>query len=219
MQRSKKNILIFGANSYLAKNFIEKYNENYTLHPVYRNHPGELNIDFAAANDHKAFAEKINYTIDAIIFFQGINPSMGIAEITEEHFIKMMKLNLITPTLLLQSLKEKLTNGAVTIFFSSVAKRKGSYDPSYAAAKSGLTGLMHSLANAYKMQRFNIISLGLVESSPVFNQMSDEFRKGHAARMQNGNFIKAENVTKVIDMIITNDNLNRADISLDGGFS
>jgi NAD(P)-dependent dehydrogenase (short-subunit alcohol dehydrogenase family) len=63
---------------------------------------------------------------------------------------------------------------SVIIFFSSVAKKKGSYDPSYAAAKSGLVGLMHSLANAYKTQRFNIISLGLVENSPVFNQMSDE---------------------------------------------
>ena len=215
----KKNILIFGANSHLAKNFIEKYRDNYTLHPVYRNNPGALNIDFTATNDYKAFAEKINLTIDAIIFFQGINPSMSSTEITEEHFIRMVKLNLITPTLLLQALKEKLTNGAVIIFFSSIAKKKGSYDPSYAAAKSGLVGLMHSLANAYKKQRFNIISLGLVENSPVFNQMSDDFRQDHAARMQNGNFIKAENVANVIDMIISNDNLNRADISIDGGFN
>ena len=215
----KKNILIFGANSHLAKNFIEKYSDNYTLHPVYRNNPGALNFDFITPKDHKAFAEKITYTIDAIIFFQGINPSMGITEITEEHFIKMMKINLITPTLLLQSLKEKLGDGGVTIFFSSVAKKKGSYDPSYAAAKSGLVGLMHSCANAYKTQRFNIISLGLVENSPVFNQMTDEFKKGHAARMQNGDFIKAENVSNVIDMIIKNNNINRADISVDGGFS
>ena len=215
----KKNILIFGANSHLAKNFIEKYSDNYTLHPVYRNNPGALNFDFITPNDHKAFAEKITYTIDAIIFFQGINPSMGITEITEEHFIKMMKINLITPTLLLQSLKEKLGDGGVTIFFSSVAKKKGSYDPSYAAAKSGLVGLMHSCANAYKTQRFNIISLGLVENSPVFNQMTDEFKKGHAARMQNGDFIKAENVSNVIDMIIKNNNINRADILVDGGFS
>jgi 3-oxoacyl-[acyl-carrier protein] reductase len=215
----KKDILIFGANSHVAKSFIEKYSDTYTLHPVYRNNPGALNFDFITSNDYKAFAEKINYTIDAIIFFQGINPSMGITGITEEHFIRMMKINLITPTLLLQSLKEKVRDGGVTIFFSSVAKKKGSYDPSYAAAKSGLVGLMHSFANAYKTQRFNIISLGLVENSPVFNQMTDEFKKGHAARMQNGNFIKAENVTNVIDMIIKNNNINRADISVDGGFS
>ena len=215
----KKNILIFGANSYLAKIFSEKYSDTHNLHHVYRNRQGALNFDFTNDNDYKAFAEKINYAIDAIIFFQGINPSMGIAEITEEHFIKMMKVNLITPTLLLQSLKEKLVDGAVSIFFSSISKKKGSYDVSYAAAKSGLVGLMHSFANAYKMQRFNIISLGLVENSPVFNQMSDDFKKVHSTRMQNGDFIKGENVATVIDMIIKNNNINRADISIDGGFS
>ena len=144
---------------------------------------------------------------------------MSVDQITEDHFIKMLKVNLISPTLLLQSLKEKLSAGAVTIFFSSVAKKKGSYDPSYAAAKSGMVGLMNSLANAYKMQRFNILSLGLVENSPVFNQMSDDFKKVHSSRMQNGNFIEAENVADVIDMIIKNNNINRADISVDGGFS
>ena len=216
----KKNILIFGANSFIGKNFIEKYEDSYTIYPVYKNDPQkQLNFDFAGNDGCNAFVSKINFMIDAIIFFPGINPSMGVDQITEDHFIKMLKVNLITPTLLLQSLKGKLAANAVIIFFSSVAKKKGSYDPSYAAAKSGIVGLMHSLANAYKMQRFNILSLGLIENSPVFNQMTEDFRQSHAARMQNGNFIKVENIASVIDMIIKNDNINRADISIDGGFS
>ena len=219
MRVAKKNILLFGANSYIGKAFTKKYNDSYTIYPVYRNDPGALlNLDFNATTDLNVFAAKINFTIDGIIFFQGLNPSMGVADITEEHFIKMLKVNLVTPPLLIRSLKDKLSNGAVTIFFSSVAKRKGSYDPSYAAAKSGMVGLMHSLANAFKMQRFNIISLGLVENSPVFNQMSDDFRQGHATRMQNGSFVKADNVADTIDMVIKNSNINRADISIDSGF-
>jgi len=216
----KKNILIFGANSFIGKDFIEKYEDSYTIYPVYKHDAQkQFNFDFVANDDCRAFASKINFIIDAIIFFPGINPSMSVDQITEDHYIKMLRVNLITPTLLLQSLKEKLATDAVTIFFSSVAKKKGSYDPSYAAAKSGIIGLMHSLANAYKMQRFNILSLGLVENSPVFNQMTEDFRQSHAARMQNGNFIKAENIVSVIDMIIKNNNINRADISIDGGFS
>jgi NAD(P)-dependent dehydrogenase (short-subunit alcohol dehydrogenase family) len=215
----KKNILVFGANSFIGKAFIDRYSDSYTIYPVYK-HGSEklLSFDFAGNDDCNDFARKIDFAIDAIIFFQGVNPSMNVDQITEDHFIKMLKINLITPTLLLQSLKGKLTGGAVMIFFSSIAKKKGSYDPSYAAAKSGMVGLMHSLANAYKMQRFNILSLGLVENSPVFNQMTDDFRKSHAARMQNGNFIKAENIVNVIEMIIENNNINRADISVDGGF-
>ena len=216
----KKNILIFGANSFIGNIFIEKYKDAYTIYPVYKHDPQrQLNFDFVSNDDRSDFASKINFIIDAIIFFPGINPSMSVDQITEDHFIKMLKVNLISPTLLLQSLKEKLSAGAVTIFFSSVAKKKGSYDPSYAAAKSGMVGLMNSLANAYKMQRFNILSLGLVENSPVFNQMSDDFKKVHSSRMQNGNFIEAENIADVIDMIIKNNNINRADISVDGGFS
>ena len=61
--------------------------------------------------------------------------------------------------------------------------------------------------------------MGLVENSPVFNQMTDNFRAKHAGHMQNGSFIKAENVANVIDLIISNSNLNRADIPVDGGFS
>ena len=215
----KKNILIFGANSFIGKIFIEKYEDAYTIYPVYKHDPKrQLNFDFVSNDDCSDFASKINFIIDAIIFFPGINPSMSVDQITEDHFIKMLKVNLITPTLLLQSLKEKLASDAVTIFFSSVAKKKGSYDPSYAAAKSGIVGLMHSLANAYKMQRFNILSLGLVENSPVFDQMTEDFRRSHADRMQNGNFVKAENIISVIDMIIKNNNINRADISIDSGF-
>jgi len=216
----KKNILIFGANSFIGKVFIEKYSDYYTIYPVYKHDPQRhLNFDFVSDDDCNAFANKINFIIDAIIFFPGINPSMGVDQITEDHFIKMLKVNLITPTLLLQSLKEKLAADAVTILFSSIAKKKGSYDPSYAAAKAGIIGLMHSLANAYKKQRFNILSLGLVENSPVFNQMTEDFRQSHAARMQNGNFIKVENIISVIDMVIKNNNINRTDISIDGGFS
>jgi 3-oxoacyl-[acyl-carrier protein] reductase len=214
----KKNVLIFGANSYISKTFIEKYGDRYSVHTVYRNKTREsLNIDFND-NNYKAFAEKIKFAVDAILFLQGISPSMGISEITEEHFIKMMKINLITPAMLIQSMKEKLSEGCATIFFSSVAKKKGSYDPAYAAAKAGMEGLMHSLANAFQTQRFNIISLGLVENSPVFNQMSDDFKERHALRMQNRNFVRAENVASVIDMIINNSNINRGDIAIDSGF-
>ena len=77
---------------------------------------------------------------------------------------------------------------------------------------------MHSLANAYTSQRFNIISLGLVEGSPVYEGMTEDFRLKHALRMQNGAFIKVGNITRVIDMLINNNNINRSEIAIDGGF-
>ncbi|MET0635113.1 MAG: SDR family oxidoreductase [Chitinophagaceae bacterium] len=216
----KKNILLFGANSFVAKAFIRDYQNRYNLIPVYRNATETVpGLDFNDTSSITTFVSSIDIKIDGIVFLQGINPSMGVKDITEEHFLKMMKVNLVTPVLLLAALNNRLSAGASVVFISSVAKRKGSYDPSYAAAKSGLTGLMFSLANGYPQHRFNMISLGLVEGSPVFNGMTDDFRARHASHMQNGEFIKAENVTEVIDMVINNVNLNKTDIAIDGGYN
>ena len=218
MTAIKKNIIVFGANSFIARSFINEYSEFYSFFPVYRKKENALTLDFNEPGDLVKFSSEIDFKVDGIIFLQGINPSMGAKEITEEHFLKMIRVNLSTPTLILASLKEKLNSNCLVLMFSSVAKRKGSYDPSYAAAKSGLTGLMHSLANAYPSQRFNTISLGLVEGSPVYEGMTEDFRMKHASRMQNGEFIKAGNVTMVIDMLLNNHNINRSDIPIDGGF-
>ena len=215
----KKNILLFGANSYISKTFIRDYSKKYSIYPVYRKEVEQsLHIDFENSTDVEDFSQKIDFTIDAMLFLQGINPTMGVADITEEHFSRMLKINLVTPVLLIRALREKLSEHGAMIFFSSVSKRKGSYDPSYASAKAGLVGLMHSLANAYPKHRFNLISLGLVEGSPVYNKMSEDFRQKHAEKMQNGSFIKPENVADVIHMLINNSNINRSDIAIDGGY-
>ena len=216
----KKNILLFGANSFISKTFIRDYSAQYSIYPVYRKAVEQsLHIDFENSNDIEDFSLKIDFPVDAILFLQGINPTMGVADITEDHFSRMLKINLVTPVLLIRELKGKITEHGTVIFFSSVSKRKGSYDPSYASAKAGLVGLMHSLANAYPRQRFNLISLGLVEGSPVYNEMTEDFRTKHSERMHNNSFIKPENVAQVIDMIISNNNINRSDIAIDGGYN
>ncbi|MDF2433974.1 MAG: 3-oxoacyl-[acyl-carrier protein] reductase [Mucilaginibacter sp.] len=215
----KHNVLVFGGNSFLSKAFNKKYGRDYIITNVYRNLPsGDLNFDFEN-DDAESIAPKLNGPYKAILFFQGINPLVGVKDITEDHFIKMLKINLVTPTLLVRSLAGKLNKGALILFVSSVAKKKGSYDPAYASSKAGLTGLMYSLANAYPDFRFNIISLGLVEGSPVFNNMTPDFRQKHADRMFNNSFIKVEDVITVVDELIINQSINRTDIEIDGGYN
>jgi len=216
----KKSLLLFGANSFVARSFIDKYSDQYTIYPVYRRAgQGELVMDFTTSAAISGFHDKIPSRIDGVIFLQGINPSMGCNDITESHFLDMLKVNLVTPALLIRELQEILNDNCSIIFFSSISRKKGSYDPSYASAKAGLFGLMQSLANAYSRLRFNMISLGLVENSPVFTQMTGDFRERHASHMRNGEFVKAANVCSVIDMLITNDNINRADINVDNGYA
>jgi NAD(P)-dependent dehydrogenase (short-subunit alcohol dehydrogenase family) len=215
----KKNILLFGANSFIAKEFVAQFSGIYDIYPVSRRKDtAGFYFDFEDAKGLEALVSKIPFKPDAILFLQGINPSVSADAMTEEHFLRMLKVNLVTPSLIVSALKEKMATNCMVLFISSVAKKKGSYDPAYATAKSGLTGLMLSLAKAYPGQRFNIISLGLVEGSPVYEGMTEDFRAAHAARMQNGEFIKAGNVCSMIDMLIRNENLNMTDIAIDGGY-
>jgi 3-oxoacyl-[acyl-carrier protein] reductase len=215
----KKNILLFGANGYIAKCFIDNYKSDYLIHPIYKKERENLlALDFTRVSSIHHFVKNINFEINGILFLQGMNPSMGMKDITEEHFDNMLKINISSPAIIVRELAGKFAEGCSVLFFSSVAKRKGSYDPAYAAAKAGLVGLMHSLANAYPVHRFNIISLGLVEESTVFNQMTDTFREKHASHMQNNKLVKSENISQVIDLLLKNENINRADFAVDGGY-
>jgi 3-oxoacyl-[acyl-carrier protein] reductase len=137
---------------------------------------------------------------------------------TLDHFSSMIKINLAMPALLIQALNSKLNPGCSVIFFSSISQKKGSYDPAYAASKAGIKGLLHSLANACPSIRFNSLVLGLVEDSPVHQQMSPDFVKRHSGRMFNQKLINKSNVSRMINELLINESINRSEISLDGGF-
>lgn len=213
----KKHVLIFGGGSFLSKAFNEKYGAHFTITNIYRDDQhGLKGFDFEIDNPETFSATLDDY--QAVLFFQGINPSTGVNEMTADHFIKMFNINIVTPALLIKKLEGKLAKGALVLFVSSVATKKGSYDPAYASAKSGLQGLMHSLANAWSDLRFNIISLGLVEGSPVYEQMTADFRQKHASRMFNNSFIKVDDVVRVVAELINNHSINRTNIEIDGGY-
>jgi 3-oxoacyl-[acyl-carrier protein] reductase len=216
-----KNILIVGSNSFIAKNTVDKLQQQSYNCILTSRSSGDPALVLDVENE-KSILDfcKLNSTIslDGILFFQGINPSRNVKEMTAEHFMKMLSVNLIGPALLLKHIHKNLNKDAMILFISSVAAQKGSYDPSYAAAKSGMIGLTHTLANEFPDFRFNSISLGLVEDSPVYNNMTPDFRKKHFDRM-NGKFIKAGDVSSLISELLENISINKATINIDGGFA
>ncbi|MFI5142347.1 MAG: SDR family oxidoreductase, partial [Bacteroidia bacterium] len=107
---------------------------------------------------------------------------------------------------------------ALILFFSSIAAQKGSYDPSYAAAKSALAGLMNSFANEFPTIRFNSISLGLVEGSPVEKGMTEDFKKRHKDRMFGNELIKIESIIDTIELLLKNKSICTTNVQLDGGY-
>ena len=212
-----KRILIFGAGSYIAQNFISTFDKEFDFTPIYRKGNG-LVYDFLNPNTANSFISKLSGNFDGILFCQGLNPSMGAREIAREHFLDMLSVNLVEPAILLQQLHPILNKGSGILLFSSIATKKGSYDPGYASSKSGLKGLIYSLASAYPEFRFNLISLGLVKGSPVEKAMTTDFKEKHYSKMFDKKLIQINNVLGIISECIVNQNLHLSEISLDGGY-
>lgn len=215
----KKNILIFGADSYIAKHFILKCSD-YAITTIGRNKNNifDYYLDFNDINSVSNFNLNSKEKFDAVIFCQGLNPKNKLDELEYVDFINMFNLNIFGPALILKNIIKDLNNTASCLFFSSIAAKKGSYDPSYSSAKAAIIGLVASLVTAYPTIRFNSLSLGLVEDSPVFRKMTNDFREKHSAKMFNNKFINPDNVVSMILELINNNNINNSNIPIDGGF-
>lgn len=213
------NILIVGANSFLAKNAVEYLKGTYNCILTSRMANNRKNV--LDLEDEKSIKEfcllNDDLKVQGILFFQGINPLKNTSELTPEHFHKMCKVNLVGPALLIKYFHQNIDTNGIVLFMSSVSARKGSYDPAYAATKAGINGLVQSLANEFSAIRFNIIALGLVEDSPVYKNMTPDFREKHASKMNN-KFIQAGDVSSMIVELLKNHSINKATINIDRGF-
>ena len=77
--------------------------------------------------------------------------------------------------------------------------------------------MINSLARYNQAQRFNVISLALVEGSPVSESMPVDRRKTHADTMFGGKLVDAEGVARVALELMSNQNINRTNFQIDGG--
>ena len=125
--------------------------------------------------------KKVIPKINGIVFCAGLEPQLSLSETTWEHHKKMLDIHVTGPLFVVQTLKQKIKKGGSVIFISSIAAQKGSYDPSYAIAKSAVIGMTKTLAKelAPDKIRVNAISPGLVKNTPVHKRMTKDFRNSH----------------------------------------
>ena len=214
-----KNVLVFGSTGYIGNEFCSSYEMFYNITRCTRSFTeSDVYFDFLEPN-YISFKKQIGDTkFDVVIFSQGINPRVGFNSIDYNDFDSMLQVNVISPTIILQTMVgENLSKDACVIFLSSIAKEKGSYDPSYATAKAGLVGLQQSLAKANPSLRFNTISLGLVDGSPVQQGMTADFLKKHLNAM-NGKLVNVDDVCKTLDYLIQCKSISSHDIKIDCGY-
>ena len=214
-----KNILVFGASGYVARHFCDSYSHKYHIVEATRKNFDFLYPEYDNLVSHliRSLHTSPYLGLDGILFLQGINPRAGVDDIDEDQFQDMLSLNLSTPLQIIRRLRSWINKGAAVVFASSIAREKGSYDPSYASAKAGLVGLQGTLSNHFPDIRFNTISLGLIEGSPVHREMTSDFEKKHLDAM-GGDLVKIDDVCKTINFLIECNSISRAIVSVDRGF-
>lgn len=212
-----KRLLIVGSKSHIAKHFMVNSIEEYEFVKLQRGQGGDFNADLTRPEQILSLKVDENFPkLHGILFFQGIKPLNSAKEADWNRMQDMFALNLSAPVYIMKKFSSHLKTGAGVLFFSSVAADKGSYDPSYAAAKSGIKGVMLSLANEFTGFRFNSIKLGLVEGTPVDRGMTEDFRQKHRNRMFGNELIQPDEVNSTIHWILNNQHLNCSEIPLMG---
>ncbi len=158
-------------------------------------------------------------SIDLAVFAQGISPSTNLSDMTKEHARTMLDTHVTGTLVALKNLLPKFSPGGCVVLIASNAAAKGSYDPSYAAAKGATVSLTKSLAKELKDRvRVTCIAPGLVADSPVHRSMTPEHAATHEARMFGNRLVRGEEVARLIWEIYRNPALNGCVIPIDGGY-
>lgn len=158
--------------------------------------------------------------LDGVVVCAGLPPQRSLAETDEHHVGQMMAIHVTGPLLLLKELEPKMTQGSGVVLLASVAAWRGSYDPSYATAKAAVTGLGRTFARAWAPHtRVNTLAPGLIEDTPVFHAMTDDFRDRHMASTPLGRLATAEECAAAIEFLLSHPHLTGVVLNMDGGQS
>ncbi|MFY8025112.1 MAG: SDR family NAD(P)-dependent oxidoreductase [Sediminibacterium sp.] len=157
--------------------------------------------------------------LSGIIFCAGVKPSTNLADTTLAHHQLMLNMHVSGPLFVVQSLQKKLKKNGAIVFISSIAAQKGSYDPSYAIAKSAVIGMTRTLANelAPKNIRVNAIAPGLVKDTPVDKGMTADFRAKHLKQIILNKLTTAKDCAEAIYYLFSQKQMTGQVVHVNGG--
>lgn len=158
-------------------------------------------------------------SLSAIVFCSGLEPSCSLNETDTKHHYNMMNIHVSGPLFVVQALKGKIKKGGSIIFISSIAAQKGSYDPSYAIAKSAVGGMTRTLAIelATSLIRVNAIAPGLVKNSPVHKRMTPDFRVKHLKKTLLKKLTTSNDCAQAIYFLYTQKQVTGQLVHINGG--
>lgn len=177
-----------------------------------------LCCDLTSKSSIEGFSNRLPREIDTLVIVSGKEPQQSIYELEWEHFNQMIDIHFRGVMWLIKYTIDKMKVGSSIILTSSVAARKGSYDPSYSALKGAVDSLTRSLAKQLSPKiRVNAIAPSLIKDSPVYHKMTEDFRQKHKEASLTGKLLSGEEVAKAIFFINSSEHINGQILHINGG--
>lgn len=177
-----------------------------------------LYLDFNNQDSIVGLTKKLP-ALSGIIFCAGVKPSTNLTDTTLAHHQLMLNMHVSGPLFVVKALQQKVKKNGAIVFISSIAAQKGSYDPSYAIAKSAVTGMTRTLANelSAKKIRVNAIAPGLVKDTPVHKGMTPDFREKHLKQTLLQQLTTATDCAEAIYFLFTQKQMTGQVVHINGG--
>ena len=226
-----KKVLITGATSGIGyatlKDLVKKYeviftychNETKALEIADKYHIKGYYLDLGDKESIEKLADNIQ-DIDILINNAAIALDNSFDDKTYNEFSKVVSVNLTGTYYLTKLLSKKINKGGNILFVSSTNGIDTPYIESidYDASKAGVISLMHNFASVLAPIRVNAIAPGWVDTEMNIS-LSPDFRKQEENKILLKRFANPEEISKVIEFIISADAsyINDTVIRVDGG--
>lgn len=178
---------------------------------------GTHNLDLNDPSSIEEFCSSVK-EIFGVIFMSGKKPEKSLKDLSWEHLSEMDNINFKGVLWCCKFLVPKIKENGFILFTSSVASKKGSYDPAYSSTKSAIEGLTITLAKELAPTiRVNCVSPGLVKDSPVYLGMSPDFQQKHLDSIP---LKKLANLNEIVDgylFLIKNTHFTAQILQINGG--
>ena len=152
--------------------------------------------------------------VDGVAFFQGLPPVVSPDSWTDDNLFAHMTAAICIPMNVIRGLGPLLKPNSGVLFVSSTSVKNGSFDPAYGSAQAAKLGLASSLQRWAPEYRFNILTCGLVEGSPVHTEMSIDFQENHRKKARCGRLVTGEQVASAGWETITNQGLSMSNLEV-----
>lgn len=210
---NNSNILIVGASGSLGQPLCFKLKHlGYNCIT-----PNSSTLDLKSKLSIENYSKKLPL-LKGVIFLAGKEPSQNLKDMKWNHLEDMISIHFKGVLWCIKLFRKNLIKNSFIITTSSVAARKGSYDPVYCSMKSSIEGLTKTLVKDLSPDtRINSVSPGLVIDSKVYRGMTPDFIENHLNNTPLNRLATTEDIIESYLFLINNKHVTGQVINVNGG--